>query len=156
MTAQHELSVTRHIDAPPSVVYRTWTERLGEWWAPKPYTTPMVELDLRPGGRDLITMQAPDGTLMPYEGIVLEVVPNERIVMTSAFTEGWVPQDAPFHMVSIFTFEPEGDGTRYTARARHWNAEACKAHEDMGFRQGWGIVADQLAELAEADAKVAA
>jgi uncharacterized protein YndB with AHSA1/START domain len=149
-TAAHELSITRLIAAPPEAVYRVWTGRLGEWWAPRPYTTPVVELDLRPGGRGLMVMQAPDGTEMPHEGVFLEVVPNERIVLTNAFKAGWLPQD-PF-MVVIVTFEPEGSGTRYTARVRHWSEEALKRHEAMGFHEGWGIVAGQLAGLAEAEA----
>ncbi len=150
-TATHELSITRHIEAPPEIVYRVWTERLGEWWAPRPYTTPVVKLDLRPGGRGLMVMKAPDGTEMPNEGVFLEVMPNEKIVFTNAFKAGWIPQD-PF-MVGIVTFESEGAGTRYPARARHWNAETLKRHEAMGFHEGWGIVAGQLAQLAEAEAK---
>lgn len=146
--AEHELSVTRLIKAPPETVYRVWTERTGEWWAPKPYTTPVVEFDLWPGGRGLTVMKAPDGTDMPNEGVFLEVVPNEKIVFTDVFKAGWIPQD-PF-MVVIVTFEPEGSGTRYTARVRHWNDETLKRHEAMGFHEGWGIVTAQLAELAEA------
>ncbi len=46
-------------------------------------------------------------------------------------------------------WEPEGEGTRYTARVRHWNEETLKQHEAMGFHEGWSIVAGQLAELAE-------
>ena len=30
----HELSITRFIDAPPKTVYRTYTERTEDWWAP--------------------------------------------------------------------------------------------------------------------------
>ena len=147
--AVHELSITRLIAAPPEAVYRVWTERLGEWWAPRPYTTPVVELDLRPGGRGVMNMRAPDGTDMPNEGVFLEVIPNEKIVLTNAFRADWIPQD-PF-MVVIVTFAPEGGGTRYTARVRHWDEEALKRHEAMGFHEGWGVVADQLAELAEAE-----
>jgi len=145
--ALHELSITRTIDAPPETVYRVWTQRLGEWWAPRPYATPVVELDLRPGGRGLMVMEAPDGTRFPNEGIFLDIVPNRQIVFTNAFTAGWVPQD-PF-MVVIITFEPEGSGTRYTARVRHWSEEALRRHEAMGFQEGWSIVAGQLAEIAE-------
>ena len=58
-TDLHELTITRFIQASPEAVYRAWTERLGEWWAPKPYTTPVVELDLRPGGRGLMVMRPP-------------------------------------------------------------------------------------------------
>ncbi|MBC8129678.1 MAG: SRPBCC family protein [Rhizobiaceae bacterium] len=144
----HELSITRFIAAAPETVYRVWTTRTGEWWAPLPYTTPGVEFDLRPGGICRVDMQAPDGTAMPNEGVFLEVVPNRRIVSTDAFKIGWVPQAA--FMTMIVTFEPEGTGTRYTAKARHWTAEACRQHQEMGFQEGWGVVAGQLAALAEA------
>ncbi|PVE25010.1 ATPase [Microvirga sp. KLBC 81] len=147
-SAAHELSITRSINASPETVYRVWTERTGEWWAPRPYTTPEVDMDLRPGGRALMAMRAPDGTdLSREEGVFLEVEPNRKIVFTNAFRTGWIPQD-PF-MVVIVTFEPEGAGTRYTARVRHWNEETLKQHEAMGFHEGWGIVASQLAALAE-------
>ena len=156
----HELSITRHIDAPPETVYRVWTERTGEWWAPKPYTTPAVELDLRAGGRCFTHMKGPDGFDMPHEGVFLEVVPNEKIVFTDGFKAGWMPSgddcagnsSEPF-MVAIVTFAREGSGTRYTARVRHWKEEKRKQHEEMGFTEGWGIVAGQLAALAEAEAK---
>jgi uncharacterized protein YndB with AHSA1/START domain len=91
-TAAHELSISRLIDAPPHVVYRVWTQRTGEWWAPRPYTTPVVDLDLRPGGRGRMVMRAPEGTEMPNEGVFLEIVPNEKIVFTNAFTAGWIPR----------------------------------------------------------------
>ena len=50
------------------------------------------------------------------------------------------------------TFEPENGGTRYTSRARHWNAEAAEKHRALDFEQGWGAVAAPLAALAEAEA----
>ncbi len=48
---------------------------------------------------------------------------------------------------AIVTFEDEGGKTRYTARALHWNAADREHHENMGFHEGWGKAADQLAEL---------
>jgi uncharacterized protein YndB with AHSA1/START domain len=50
-------------------------------------------------------------------------------------------------MTVILTFVDEGCRTRYTARVRHWTAEDRETHEKMGFHQGWGQCADQLAAL---------
>ena len=160
MTDQDQLSITRYIDAPPETVYRIFTERTSEWWCPKPWTTPAVEWDLRPGGRMYTEMRGPDGEGEGGEGVFLEVVPNRRIVFTNAFKPGWEPQvlsneGCDFAMVATFTLEPEGSGTRYTASACHWNQEAVDKHRDMGFEQGWGMVAAQLAEIAEAEARTA-
>jgi uncharacterized protein YndB with AHSA1/START domain len=149
--AEYELSVERYIDAPPEIVFKIWTERLEEWWAPKPWTTKLIEQDLRPGGRSAMIMRGPDGATSPMEGVILEVIPNQRIVFTNAFTAGWIPQK-PF-MVGFFTFMPEGTGTRYRAGSRHWDEAAHRQHEAMGFTEGWGGVAGQLAELAEAEAR---
>jgi uncharacterized protein YndB with AHSA1/START domain len=146
-----ELSVERLIAAPPAIVFKVWTTRLEEWWAPKPWTTRVIEQDLRPGGRSAMVMTSPDGMAVPMEGVILEVVPDQRIVFTNAFAVGWVPQ-VPF-MVGLFTFTAEGGGTRYRAASRHWDEAAQKQHEAMGFELGWGTVAGQLAELAEAEAK---
>jgi uncharacterized protein YndB with AHSA1/START domain len=158
--AEHELSITRFIDAPPEAVYRVYTERTEEWWAPRPWKTRIVAFDTRPGGRFDFEMEGPEGERHPGEGVILEAVPGERIVATNAFAAGWEPRttmdsDCDFPSVTIVTFEPEGSGTRYTARVRHWSEEARKAHEAMGFEQGWGICAAQLAELAEAEARTA-
>lgn len=147
--ADRELVLTRLIDAPREKLYRAWTEPalLKQWFAPLPYTTPVAELDVRPGGANLIVMRGPDGQDMPNRGVYLEVVPNERLVVTDAFTTAWEPSAKPF-MTLILTFENEGGKTRYTARARHWTVEDRDAHEKMGFHQGWGICTDQLTALA--------
>lgn len=149
--APYELAVERYIDAPPATVFKVWTERLEEWWCPKPWTTKLIEQDLRPGGRSAMVMSGPDGESEPSEGVILEVIPDRKIVVTDAFRAGWIPQTS--FMVGIFELIPEGSGTRYRASARHWSEEAMQQHEAMGFREGWGKVAEQLAELAEAAAR---
>ena len=106
---------------------------------PKPWTIAAVDVDVRPGGRSNITMRDPEGNDYPNAGVYLEVVPNEKLVFTDAFTE---------FFVGVLTFEDEGGKTRYTARARHWKMEDKEAHEKMGFHEGWGQCADQLEELA--------
>lgn len=144
-----ELVITRLIDAPRENLYRAWTEPelLKQWFAPLPYTTPVAELDVRPGGSSLIVMRGPDGADLPNPGVYLEVVKNERLVVTDAYTSAWVPSQKPM-MTLILTFEDEGGKTRYTARARHWTVADREAHEKMGFHQGWGQCADQLEALA--------
>ena len=147
--ADRELVLTRLIDAPRESLYRCWTEPalLKQWFAPKPYETPVVEVDGRPGGSSLFVMRGPGGQDLPNRGVYLEVVPNERLVATDAFTEAWQPSEKPF-MTMILTFEKQGDKTLYTARVRHWTAEDRETHEKMGFHVGWGICTDQLAALA--------
>ena len=148
--AKRELVLTRLIDAPRERLFRCWTEPelLKQWFAPLPYTITHAELDVRSGGSNYIVMRSPEGQDMPLRGVYLEVVPNERVVFTDAYTRPWEPSDKPF-FTGIITFEDEGGKTRYTARARHWTVEDCEAHAKMGFHEGWGQCADQLAALAK-------
>jgi len=149
-TARHELSLTRIIDVPREKLYRCWTEAelVKQWFAPLPWTISAAELDVRAGGTNEFTMRSPEGEDYPNAGVYLEIVPNERIVFTDAFTSAWVPSAKPF-MVGIIQFEDLGDGkTRYTATVLHWTAEDRETHEKMGFHEGWGQATDQLAALA--------
>lgn len=146
------LSVTRLIDAPVETSWTIATTRMEEYFCPRPWRAEVVEQDWRAGGRSSLIMHGPDGERMPQEGVFLEVTPptassGGRFVFTDAFAAGWKPQ-GPF-MVGTMEFAPEDGKTRYTGTARHWTREACEQHRAMGFEQGWGIVAAQLAELAE-------
>ncbi len=146
----YALTLVRELNAPAEKLYRAWTtgERMGEWFCPKPWRVTEAVLDVRAGGESYILMQGPNGEKAPNRGIYLEIVPNRKIVFTDAFVSAWVPSEKPF-MTGIIEFEDLGGGrTRYTATAVHWTEEDMKTHEAMGFHQGWGIVADQLEEVA--------
>ena len=143
----NELTVTRHIEADPARVWDALVNRQEEWWCPAPWRTEVVAQERRAGGRSAMIMHGPDGEEMPQEGIFLEWTEGKRFVTTDAVTADFEPAD-PF-MVGIWEIEPEGSGTRYTARARHWSEEARKQHEEMGFIEGWKACADQLAAICE-------
>jgi uncharacterized protein YndB with AHSA1/START domain len=144
-----DLTITRLIDAPPEAVFKCWTtpSLITQWFTPPPYETIRAEIDLRPGGSSLITMRSPEGVEIPNPGIYLEVIPNQKIVATDAYTSAWELADKPF-MTLILTFENVNGKTQYTAVARHWSVADREAHENMGFHTGWGIATDQLAALA--------
>lgn len=149
-TSDRELVLSRLIDAPREKVYRAWTEAdiLKQWFAPKPWTTARAELDVRPGGNSFVVMRDPDGNEYPNQGVYLEVVPNERLVFTDAYTTAWQPSEKPF-FTAVLTFADEGGKTRYVARALHWTVEDKETHEKMGFHEGWGQCADQLEAVAK-------
>jgi len=147
-TQGRDLILTRMIDAPPAKLFKAWTdpELLKKWFAPFPWTTPVVEIDVRPGGSSLVVMRGPDGIEFPNRGVYLEVVENERLVFTNAYTKAWEPSEKPF-MTVILTFEDKGGSTKYTALVRHWTIADRETHEKMGFHQGWPICTEQLAAL---------
>jgi len=145
-----DLVLTRIIDVPAAKLFQCWTtpDLLPLWFCPPPWKVSKAVMDLRAGGASVVTMQGPNGELVDNPGIYLEVIPNQKLVFTDAYTSAWVPSAKPF-MTAIITFEDLGDGkTRYTAIARHWTAEDKATHEQMGFHEGWGVAADQMAALA--------
>lgn len=93
-------------------------------------------------------MRDPEGNEIPNRGVFLEVVPNEKLVITDACTRAWEPSDKPFMTAALTCENLGGDRTRHTARALHWTIAARETHEKMGFHQGWDTATDQLTALA--------
>jgi uncharacterized protein YndB with AHSA1/START domain len=143
----HELSVTRFIAAQPATVWDIMTNRIEEWWCPKPWRAEFEALDRRAGGTSTCTMYGPDGEVHPNPGTVLAWDEGQRFAFTDAIVGDLEPA-GPF-MIGIWSVEAEGDGTRYVAYARHWTEADCARHLEMGFEAGWGTCADQLAALCE-------
>lgn len=86
------LRLERVFRAPPSTVFRAWTDpgELAKWWGPDGYET-VDALDVRPGGRYRTGMTGPDGTQLWVGGVFKEVTENERLVFTWAWEEDGVP-----------------------------------------------------------------
>lgn len=143
----HELSVTRLINSPPAKVWDVLVNRQEEWWCPAPWHARIVRQDRRPGGVCEMTFQGPDGEAEPQNGIYLAFDEGRRFATTDAVS-GDLEPSGPF-MIGIWEIFPEGSGTRYTARARHWTDETMEQHRAMGFEEGWGACADQLKALCE-------
>lgn len=100
----NELSVETHIAAPPEAVWKLMTERMTEWWCPKPWYTEIVEQNWHAGGRSAMVMKGPEGEAHPVEGIFLEVTPGVRFVTTDAVTADMRPA-GPF-MIGIWEIQP--------------------------------------------------
>ena len=147
MTDLFELSVTRFINASPATVWDVMANRIEDWWCPKPWRAEFETLERRAGGSSNCTMYGPDGEVHPHPGLVLAWDEGRRFALTDAIVGDLEPA-GPF-MIGIWTIETEGNGTRFTARARHWTQEASERHKDMGFEKGWGACADQLKALCE-------
>lgn len=147
---QTDLTFSRTIEAPASLLWDCWTtpKHIKQFFVPKPHVVSDCEIDLKVGGKFNTTFDI-NGTEMKNQGVFLEIVDGKRLVFTDSYSEGWKPATDPF-MTAIIEFEDNGKGaTTYTATARHRTSEARKNHEDMGFFEGWGTVADQLESYAK-------
>ena len=143
----YELSVTRLIDAAPAKVWEVLTQRTNEWWCPKPWRAEVNWGTRTLGGSTHTTMYGPNGEKNEHPGFILAWDEGRRIAVTDAI-EGDLEPSGPF-MLGIWEIAAEGSGTRYTGRARHWTRESMMHHKEMGFDEGWGIMADQFKALCE-------
>ena len=146
-----ELSISRIIQAPRSVVWAAWSEKehFEKWWIPEPIKCKVIKMDMKPGGGFETRMSEKGGEFKPHvEGCFLEIVPATRIVFTTVLTENWKPYDPWLALTAIITMEDEGEATKYTARVLHKNPEDSRRHQEMGFEEGWGTTISQLGKLA--------
>lgn len=79
-----ELVFEHVFDAPRDLVWKVMNDpaRITDWWGPRGYTTTVVEMDLRTGGRWRYINHTTGGEDVPFKGEYLEVVPPEKIVRT--------------------------------------------------------------------------
>lgn len=152
---ERDLEINRIIRAPRALVWAAWTEPalFAQWWLPAPTLCRVIEMDVRPGG-GLRTEMSDDGApFVPHMDACYLAVEAERLlVLTNALSAGWRPAADPF-MTAEITLADHADGTAYRAVVKHRSAEKRAWHEEMGFHDGWGAVAAQLAALAEARAR---
>lgn len=148
-----DLVIERDLDFAPHLVWEAWTipDEVVQWFTPKPWSTASAAIDLRPGGEFGVTMCDPDGKEYPYSGCYLEIVPNEKLIWTSALGPGYRPAPSPsaehdIRFTAVLTITPKGDGCHYRVELMHMNEDSKKAHEGMGFDHGWNAALDQLIE----------
>jgi uncharacterized protein YndB with AHSA1/START domain len=142
--APRELTMTRVLDAPRTLVWEVWTNptHAARWWGPKDFTNPVYESDLRPGGKMRIHMRAPDGTIFPMSGVYEEVVVPERIVLFGpAEMDGAVIFDAR----TTVTFEEHEGKTTLTVHQAYLNVTPAAAPALAGATIGWTQSLDRLA-----------
>jgi uncharacterized protein YndB with AHSA1/START domain len=158
-----DLTIKRTIDAPRALIWKVWTdpEHVKKWWAPAPWTTSECQMDLRPGGIFRTVMRSPEGQEFPHVGCILELVENEKMVMTNALEPGFRPApDLPagttaaedcvtIPFTSILMLEERGGKTEYSVVVMHKDEAGRKRHEGMGFHEGWNQCLDQLIALVD-------
>jgi uncharacterized protein YndB with AHSA1/START domain len=148
---ERDLSLSRIIKAPRATVWSAWTTpaSLEKWWVPEPALCKVVKFQSHPGGAFETHISEDGGAFVPHvTGCILAADKDERFVFTDTLLGGWRPAEQPF-MTALITFADHPQGTDYRAHVMHKSKADRDNHEKMGFYDGWGTVADQLARLVE-------
>lgn len=84
---QDAVVIERTFEAPVDLVWQMWTDaqHFKMWYGPKGFTVPVAEMELRVGGRRLVCMASPDGSMKMWTiGEYTDIVPNKRLVYTES------------------------------------------------------------------------
>jgi uncharacterized protein YndB with AHSA1/START domain len=137
---EREIRTTRHIDAPPDMVWKAWTdpELLPKWFGPDGYHCETEEIDIRPGGRWRFTMVG-EGQRFPNLHEFGEMEPGKRLTYRLSGFE-----DMRHHADVEVEFTPEGTGTRITMRLTFKDMKRADAMAFGALEKGY----ETLAKLA--------
>jgi uncharacterized protein YndB with AHSA1/START domain len=150
---KRDLVLDRVVDLSPQQLWDAWTQPdlIKQWFTPAPWTTPHAEVDLRPGGKFITTMQGPEGESFTGVGTFLVIEAPSRLIWTSALGEHYRPNPLSaeaFFFTAILEFTPVASGgTRYHVTLLHASEADHGKHDAMGFQTGWGAALDQLVAL---------
>lgn len=138
-----ELVATRTFDAPPSMVYRAWSEAglFKRWWVPKSVpgmSLVSCDIDMRTGGKYRLEFDFGGPDTMAFHGKYLEVVPDERIV--------WTNDEDEEGAVTTVTFQDQGGKTLLNFHEVYPTSEALE-EALQGSAAGLPEQMDQLDEL---------
>ena len=146
--SKRRITIERTYEASLQDVWELWTTRYGieSWWGPDGFTTKVLELDLRAGGklRYEMTATGPDqvhfmksaGMPLTTEGRITytEVVERKRLAYTHL--ADFIPRVEPYDVATVVEFHLLGKDVRMvlTFDAMHdeiWTRRAVMGHESQ-------------------------
>jgi uncharacterized protein YndB with AHSA1/START domain len=141
-----EIIITRLFDAPRSLVWTAITDpkHVAHWYGRPGFTSPVCEMDLRPGGTWHHVMQAPNGMRFTINSIFEEVVAPERLVWRTIKDPNRNP--APPTSVNTITLEECGSQTRWMLVSRFDSIAERDLTAKMGFGQMISMGLERMAE----------
>jgi uncharacterized protein YndB with AHSA1/START domain len=152
---KNAIVIERTFDAPVELIWQMWTqpEHFQKWYGPNGFTVPVAEMDVRVGGKRLICMASPDGSMKMWTtGEHIEVSPIERLVYTESMsdengnvmspTEMGMPEGSPTTTEVTIVLEDLGGRTKMVMT--HAGVPA-----DSPGASGWNQAFDKLADHIE-------
>jgi uncharacterized protein YndB with AHSA1/START domain len=139
--SDHELVLTRVVDAPRALVWDAWTspEHVPHWMlGPDGWTMPTCEIDLRPGGPWRFVWRQDDDGEMAMNGQYTEVEPPQRLVNT----ESWGPQWP--EIVNTLLLTEENGRTTITQIMAFPSEQAREDALRTGMKEGMTMSMDRL------------
>ena len=151
-TTKDAVVIERTFDANTDTIWQMWTdpEHFASWYGPRGFSIPVANMDLRVGGKRLICMASPDGSMKMWTtGEYTEITPTTRLAYTESMSDEHgnvispaamgMPEGHPETTEVIVQLEDIGGGTKMTMT--HAGIPA-----DSPGAGGWNQAFDKLAE----------
>ena len=142
-----EIKIVRRFSGSRERLWSMWTQarHLQRWWGPKGWTTPLCQVDFRPGGAWFYCMQDPDGNRYCGKMIYAEIDAPRRFTGADVFTDedGNAAEAMPQAQTS-YEFAEDGDGTILTNISRYDTPEQRDKVIEMGVEAGVKETLDRL------------
>jgi uncharacterized protein YndB with AHSA1/START domain len=137
---QFAVALERVIRAPRSKVYRAFLDPavLEQWMGPDGYSVTVATVDERAGGEHRVEMLDAGGDHHTFDSTILELVPDERIVLTFRFAPG-----AEDTLLTVTFRDAEEGGTQL--RLEHERITLTPPIDTQSVDAGW---TQTLAKLA--------
>ena len=146
--------VSRTLPFPRERVYRAWLDpqTMVRWFVDPKFTGGRAEVDERAGGHYRIFQVDPAGELTGgSENRIVELVPNERIVLAWRFAGPNRAEDlSPESRITVTFAEPRPGETELTVVHEHLDELAEAMPQVAGHvQQGWSDTLDRLPQAVE-------
>ncbi|HEY2527230.1 MAG TPA: SRPBCC domain-containing protein [Xanthobacteraceae bacterium] len=141
--------ITRMFDADRDLVWLAITDpmQVAQWYGGPGFTSPVCEMDLRPGGAWHHVMQAPDGTRYTINSVFEEVVAPERLAWRTLKDPNRNPAPPGNHVT--VTLAARGARTEWKMVARFETLADRDLTAKMGFAHMIGMGLDRMAKHLE-------
>ena len=145
-----EIVMTRVFDAPRTLVWDAFTkpELLKRWLYGMEGWSVECEMGTKVGDRYHYLWRGPNGEQMGAGGVVREIMPPQRMVVTERFDDPWYPGE----MVNTIEFVERDGKTTLTQTLLYESREAREAVLKSPAEEGLAMSYDRLAEVLAAEA----
>ena len=131
--------IERTFNAPIDLIWQLWTnsDHFKNWYGPQGFSVPVADMVVEEGGKRLICMSSPDGSMKMWTtGEFTQVVPNKRLVYTEIMSDEHgneiAPPDSSFPSKTVVIVELEDLGGRTKMVMTHEGVPA-----DSPGASGW-------------------
>ena len=145
-----KIMVERDFAAPKPKVWAAWTqsEKLDQWWGPKPWKAETKVFEFSEGGSWLYAMVGPNGEKQWAIEKYISINPEKSFAMEDSFSDenGNIDSSMPMTHWTVY-FTEESGITTVTTDIKFDSQDAIDAFLKMGFKDGYTKGLEQLETL---------